>query len=451
MSTAISETQSNDGLARLLQESEDCRLRGRTTEAERLLGKALTQWPDSLEAAMRLAQLALDRQDFGRAIELLQEACQRNPDEPQAALDLAVVHLNTGNPQAAVAVLEASLARTPEFCNGWLLLGQVREALGDELGALTAWYQAITRARRAGWWTDESTTPPQLLDAVLHAVDRLRRGRRQLFFGCYDDLRQTYGASELRRVDRALTGHLREWDSTPSDPRQRPKFLFFPDLPSSPYHDPFLQPWAPQLRAAFPDMRQEALDLIRQECALPNFIDFKPGDRVENVLTGEGPQPAWEAFFFYRHGKRFDENHARCPKTSAVLESIELCRIADQAPEVCFSVLRPGTHIMPHHGVTNTRLVMHLPLIVPPDCALNLVDAGEHHWKEGELVMFDDTFKHEAWNRSTSTRIILLMDCWSPYLTPVEKQAVKRLVETISGLQQADRMPNADDRMAAPQ
>jgi hypothetical protein len=175
----------------------------------------------------------------------------------------------------------------------------------------------------------------------------------------------------------------------------------------------------------------------------PHVLDAREGDPVENVLTGDGPRPAWEAFFFYRHGKRYDKNHERCPRTSEVLESIELCRIADEAPEILFSVLTPGTHIQPHYGVTNTRLVMHLPLVVPPDCALNLIDAGEHHWKEGELMMFDDTFKHEAWNRSSSTRIILLMDCWNPHLTAVEKAAVKQMIETISALHLSEKPRSA--------
>jgi aspartate beta-hydroxylase len=82
---------------------------------------------------------------------------------------------------------------------------------------------------------------------------------------------------------------------------------------------------------------------------------------------------------------------------------------------------------------------MHLPLVVPPACALNLIDRGEHHWEEGRLVMFDDTYLHEAWNRSDRTRIILLMDCWNPHLNPVEKLALKELIEMITGLHEADR------------
>jgi aspartate beta-hydroxylase len=181
------------------------------------------------------------------------------------------------------------------------------------------------------------------------------------------------------------------------------------------------------------------MQLLHEDRPFQNFIDFREGVRPQDYLKGHGLDPVWEAFFFYRHGVRFDANHARCPRTSALLESIELCRIAGDAPEICFSVLRAGSEILPHYGVTNVRLVMHLPLVVPADCALNLIDAGEHRWKEGELVMFDDTFRHEAWNRSASTRIVLLMDCWNPHLDQVERQALKQLIETISALHLGSR------------
>jgi aspartate beta-hydroxylase len=97
---------------------------------------------------------------------------------------------------------------------------------------------------------------------------------------------------------------------------------------------------------------------------------------------------------------------------------------------VCFSVLTPGTHILPHRGVTNTRLVTHLPLIVPGNCAIK-VGGEERVWHEGECFTFDDTFEHEAWNRGDSTRVVMLLDIWNPHLTEIEREAVTALVEGI--------------------
>ena len=432
-----------DDLRADLDQALACEARNEVLRAEAIYQAVLRRAPGQADASLRLAHLALRRGQAATAVSLLEFALRLEPGHPQLGIDLAVALANADDLPAAISSLQASLGRTPDNSPAWLLLGQLHDAAGDRLGALKAWYQAITRAQRAGSWKDRETTPLHLLDAVVDAIAAVREGRRELFFAVLDSARQQFGADALTRVERALTGYLREWDSTPADPRQRPKFFFFPGLPNTPYHDPALQPWAGQLHAAFPQIRADALRVLEEDRRLPNFI---PADaRVEDYVSGAGAAPSWEAFFFYRRGTRFAANHERCPATSAVLESIELCRIADQAPEILFSILKPGSHINPHHGVSNVRLVMHLPLSVPHSCALNLVDHGEHHWQEGRLVMFDDTYLHEAWNRSEETRIVLLMDCWNPHLTEAEKVAVKELIEIISGLHEStwSRKPSA--------
>jgi aspartate beta-hydroxylase len=69
-------------------------------------------------------------------------------------------------------------------------------------------------------------------------------------------------------------------------------------------------------------------------------------------------------------------------------------------------------------------------LLVPEDCALNV--GGEiHAWREGQVVVFDDTFEHEAWNRSGQTRVVLIFDLWNPHLTQAEQAAVGEIVEAI--------------------
>jgi aspartyl/asparaginyl beta-hydroxylase (cupin superfamily) len=362
----------------------------------------------------------------------------RAASEPVSeSLGRARIQAAIGRPDQAIAILEAALASQPDDAESWLELGDLLEQRGDKLPALLARFEAVTRAQFNGQWVDQSTTPPELLNPVMRAIAQVRDQRREIYFGSYDDLRKQHGAAALVRVDRALSAHLRECDGKPTDPRQKPRFFYFPDLPSEPYLDPEDHVWAPALRAAFPGIREEAVELLHQDGFFEDFVRIRKGDRIENYLGGA--KPKWSAFFFYRHGVRYDDNHARCPVTSRAIESIELCRIADHAPEICFSILTPGTHILPHYGVTNVRSVMHLPLLVPQDCALNLVDAGQHAWREGELVMFDDTYLHEAWNRSTSMRVILLMDCWNPHLEPVERQAISRLIEVIGRLHKAAR------------
>ena len=421
---------------RRLEEAALADQSGHALQAEALYLQVLRDWPGCTPAIRRLAHFAMRRDDAPRAASFLRQGAAAHPEDAELAVDLAVALMANGQPDEAVYALEATLQLTPSAHIAWLLLGQIRNSLDDTAGALAAWYQAVSRAQRAGVWLGEDSTPAELLEPVTNAIAQVHAGRRRLLFGSFEAIEQQYGRSALARVHRALSGYLRECDAGPSDARQRPKFFFFPDLPNEPYHDPYLQPWAKRLAAAFPNIRAEAVRVLQEDQRLPNFVDVAAGVRPGH-LAGEAASPSWEAFFFYRHGIRFDANHARCPDTSALLESIELCRIDADAPEICFSVLRPGTHILPHHGVTNVRLVMHLPLVVPDACALNLIGAGEHCWQEGRLVMFDDTFKHEAWNRSQMSRTVLLMDCWNPHLTDVERLAMKQLIQTIAGVRKA--------------
>jgi aspartate beta-hydroxylase len=113
--------------------------------------------------------------------------------------------------------------------------------------------------------------------------------------------------------------------------------------------------------------------------------------------------------------------------TAAALDALPLPQVPGHGPEVLFSVFSPGTHLLPHRGVTNTRVVGHLPLMIPDDCALR-VGGEEHRWREGEVVLFDDTYEHEAWNRSNRTRVVMIFDLWNPFLSQVERAVVSELV-----------------------
>ena len=155
----------------------------------------------------------------------------------------------------------------------------------------------------------------------------------------------------------------------------------------------------------------------------------------QNLRSDQGPV-SWTGYYFFRHGERRTDNCSRCPATAAAIDALPLCAVPGHGPEVLFSVFTPGTHLLPHLGVTNTRVVGHLPLIVPRDCALNV--GGEiHEWREGRVVVFDDTYEHEAWNRSDETRVVLIFDLWNPHLTEVERAAVSDLVVAISDFRSA--------------
>ena len=72
-------------------------------------------------------------------------------------------------------------------------------------------------------------------------------------------------------------------------------------------------------------------------------------------------------------------------------------------------MLAPHTRIPAPTGVTNARLIVHAPLIVPQGCGFR-VGNETRAWEPGKPFVFDDTIEHEAWNDSDQTRVVLIFD-----------------------------------------
>jgi aspartate beta-hydroxylase len=414
--------------------------RGDLDAAEKSFLSLLDRQPQDVEALTFVADRQSARGEHEAAIQRLRVAVQVQRAEPAIWVQLASAQLATGDFAAAAANFQCALSLAPRMFVARLQLGIALEQLGQSYEALKAYFMAIESARALGRWLDDATTAPALRHLVKYAVNYANAGRHDLFRRALDPLRERYGSAELTRVERSLAIYFFDQPANIPDPRQKPKFLYFPDIASQPYYPRKHFPWLEALEAATATVRDE-LRAVLAEGSLEAFLGDTPAPAGQGMLRSSSDQePAWDAYFFYRHGERYDEHCARCPQTTALLDTLPLVRIRDHAPETLFSVLSPGTHILPHTGVTNTRLVTHLPLIVPPDCAIR-VGGVEHVWQEGRCVTFDDTYEHEAWNRSEQTRVVLILDSWHPDLSEVERAAVTDLVEAIGDFNQSCEMP----------
>ena len=349
---------------------------------------------------------------------------------PGIDADMMAAHalVEQDRPAEALPLFERALQAKPEFFVGRLQYARVLELAGRGDEALFNFFRAINDAQSKGRWRNEETTAPIIRELVMHAMRFVDAGRERIFGAALAPFRERHSPQDLARVEQCLQIYLGAQAPDYQNPAQRSKFLHFPGLPTRAYFERALFPWYAELEKNTDVIREELLAVLGDQKNFEPFLDIPSPEQVPQYLGGE--KPNWNAFFFYRHGFRYDENCARCPRTTEILESLSLVRIAEHAPEICFSVLTPGTHILPHHGSTNTRLVTHLPLVVPPDCAIKV--GGElHAWEEGQCITFDDTFEHEAWNRSDQTRSVLILDIWNPYLTDIEKRAVTALIEAI--------------------
>jgi aspartyl/asparaginyl beta-hydroxylase (cupin superfamily) len=135
----------------------------------------------------------------------------------------------------------------------------------------------------------------------------------------------------------------------------------------------------------------------------------------------------WTAIHLLRNGARIDRNARHCPRTMKLLERLPQPEVAGASPNAMFSLLAPRTRIPPHTGVANTRLVCHLPLIVPPGCGFR-VGAETRAWQPGSAFVFDDTIEHEAWNDSGELRVVFIFDVWAWALSEAERRAVAAIL-----------------------
>ncbi|HEX8222360.1 MAG TPA: aspartyl/asparaginyl beta-hydroxylase domain-containing protein [Allosphingosinicella sp.] len=223
---------------------------------------------------------------------------------------------------------------------------------------------------------------------------------------------------------------------------QRPSLFHFPGLPQRPFYEREEFDWVHAIEAATPPIRDEV------EALLARGADFRPyvegeKDRPQADFHGLQGDPSWTAFYLWKNGSLVEENAALCPRTAEAVRRVPLSAVGSRTPSVFFSLLRPGAHIPPHHGMLNSRLICHLPLIVPPGGWLR-VGGETRHWQEGRLLVFDDSIEHEARNPADALRVVLIFDIWRPELSGAERRGVSAIFDAIDAYS-----PNAAPQQGA--
>lgn len=212
---------------------------------------------------------------------------------------------------------------------------------------------------------------------------------------------------------------------------QEPRFYLFPGLPQVQFQPRDSLPWLKDVEAAAGDIRAELDGLLTEPGLFQPYIQPRK-DRPNSDQAGMMANPEWSALFLWKDGEEQPDVARRCPRTMEVLSALPLCRVPGRTPSILFSRLTPGARIPPHHGLINTRLICHLPVITPPDCVFR-VGSEVREWRDGQAWAFDDTIEHEAANNSDRDRVVLIFDVWKPELTEEERALVSALFQTIDG------------------
>jgi aspartyl/asparaginyl beta-hydroxylase (cupin superfamily) len=363
---------------------------------------------------------ALSSGDPALARRLFAEALRADRRDADLHFVHAVACFRLADLTAAEAALGEALKINPRHLRALLARSELAQATGD-VRAAAAFALAATRVA-AEWDEIPKDIEPQIARAKALCAEQSQvlesEVRQRLATSLGAQVLATPRVAECLDI---LFGHQPPYESAP-------RYLHYPGLASIPFHDRGLFPWLAALEAKTAAMRAEFEALADRATFAPYLATATDRPRPDHLPLLDDPR--WSACYLVKNGIRDDALAACCPETMAAFAGVPLAAIDSRSPSLFFSRLLPGTHIPPHNGLTNVRLVGHLPLVVPAGCRFR-VGRITRQWQEGQAWLFDDTIEHEAWNEGDMARTILIFEVWRPELASEEIEAVRAIFAAI--------------------
>ncbi|MCA3693741.1 aspartyl/asparaginyl beta-hydroxylase domain-containing protein [Aquidulcibacter sp.] len=384
----------------------------------------------AMEAAGNAGMQALRAGDFATAIAKFQSIVEAGAADTAVWLALSMAYQAAGDRQAEVSAVTHILDQDPDNIRANLIKADALVALGHRRAAMGFYAHLEVLV------PDTQGLPPQ----IAAELKRARETHAKLKQGLSDYLQAEvekagfHPARSSRRFRDSLdilTGRKQRYVPTP-------RAYFFPELPAIEFYDRARFAWLDQVEAATEDMVSELMPILEEGTHFGPYIEVEAEKSAHFV--GSGTKEAvssvedWTAAYLIRDGKRQSPLAERCPKTLAALDGVPLEAIEGRAPFVLFSKLTPGAWIAPHTGFLNSRLVCHLPLLVPDGCWFR-VGNQVRLWERGKAWVFDDTIEHEARNQGTGTRVVLIFNIWHPDLTEEERHLVAALLAAVESFE----------------
>jgi aspartyl/asparaginyl beta-hydroxylase (cupin superfamily) len=354
--------------------------------------------------------------DYARARAILEEAVAADGTSQSLWVKLSAMRKASGDLGGALAAVDRSLAISPLDFSALLYRAVLLDALGDP-AAGQEFGNALMQA------PPDTELPAPMRPAVAHARKRSAAYQEALERTLSDSVQSNLSPAERRKVERFVSNTSRRTRHY----HQEPTNFHYPGLPEIEFHDRDNFPELAAIEAATQAIRAEFEALIAGEAAeMVPYIQYP--DRVPLRQWKElNRNPDWTAIHLLQNGQTVEKNARHCPRTMAVLAQVPQPAVSGASPNAMFSLLAPRTRIPPHTGVANTRLVCHLPLIVPSGCGFRC-GATTREWGVGEAFVFDDTIEHEAWNDSDELRVVFIFDLWPPALSHSEREAVAAVI-----------------------
>ena len=379
----------------------------------------------SLDAVRTQGLQALERRDYALAKSCFDQLTRRLADTAATVsitssdwVHLALACRGLKDDAAEEAALFKALSVDSHDLMALLMRGHLFERQGRPHDAARA-YQAVAMIA-----PPVDQVVPHLRQGLTHALrsaERYAKEHAEFVEQRLAEESMRFGPAELERFRLSLDilwGRKARHEA-------RPLGYFVPALAPVEFFDRQLFPWLEAVEAATTVIRQEFLQVLESETGFAPYVQ-QDSDQPLAQWAELNHSPRWSAFHLLKEGLPVPGNAQRCPRTLEALLLAPQPVQEGRTPVALFSLLKPKTRIPPHHGISNARLLTHLPLIVPPACRFR-VGNSVREWVPGQAWVFDDTIEHEAWNDSDQLRVILIFDVWHPALTDPEKTMISAL------------------------
>ncbi|MRW91364.1 tetratricopeptide repeat protein [Duganella sp. FT80W] len=396
---------------------------GKEEDAARMWARILELNPQHALALSSLGKRAFRYGDVATAHRAFSRLAEVAPDDPQSWINLALACQGLKDEAGEETALYKALVADPSHLVALIMRANLLERQGKTHQASSV-YGAVASVS-----PPLTQLEPGLRGAVEHAmqyVDQYKEGYGQFLDQFLEQQYQQYAGEDLRRFRDSIdlmVGRKRRYES-------ESMMYHYPGLVPYAFFPREEFPWLDAIEAGTDAIRDEFLQVLERQQGFTPYLTY-PDDLPHNQFAELNNSPDWSAFHLIKDGLPVPEHAAQCPRTMELLAGAPQPDQPGRTPVAMFSLLKPKTRIPTHVGVSNARLVTHLPLIVPPDCGFR-VGNETRAWVPGQAWAFDDTIQHEAWNNSDKLRVILIFDIWHPHLSPTERKLITALTDGIN-------------------
>ena len=409
----------------LINAANKALMEGRADEATRLVRQAEQEAPRHPLVLNELGRRMLVTGNLLRAQQLFEQAAQGDSANASIWINLAAALRGLNRRDDEMHALHRALAIEPNNLRAMLQKASLQELQNDARGAAFTYRSALRSI------TPTTMVPAWMQELLSHAKQVIEANNRALESFLEDrltGLRSEYPGVPLKRFDRCLEILLQKKRVY----QPQPSFMYFPQLAAIEFHERADFPWLDTIEAATDDIRAELVDVLAEDSgSLEPYVSHGTRRSVEQKWRELHQSRRWSVYYLWRDGVPYREHIARCPRTMAALEAWPRCEVPGASPNALFSILDAKTRIPPHTGVNNTRLIVHLALIIPPGCGFR-VGGEQREWVPGNAFVFDDTIEHTAWNESDEPRAVFIFDIWNPDVSPEERALVSAAIAGVT-------------------